>query len=114
MLWPWGVVEDLELVDVDHQDADAVLGAAAPGEQRAELVEVAAVRQARERVGRGPGLGLAMGVGPGEGGRCLDGGAGKDPLADFGHGSAVRRETTIAPTTPAVVVSGAASVCLRP
>ena len=34
--------------------------------------------------------------------------------AESGHASAVRRETTIAPTTPLLVVSGAAIVCLRP
>ena len=44
---PESVVEDLEAVDVDHQHADHVVRAPAPGEQAAELVEVAAVRAGR-------------------------------------------------------------------
>ncbi len=69
---PVGVVQQLEPVDVDHEDADRVLRPPPPGEQRAELVEVAPVREPRERIGRGARLGLAMRVGPRERGRCLD------------------------------------------
>src|SRR4029079_5469675 len=49
------VVEALELVDVDHQHANGVLGPAAPGEQRAEPIEVASVRE--------PGQGVRGGAG---------------------------------------------------
>ena len=73
------VVEDLELVDVDHQDADRVARAAAPGEQAAELVEVAPVRQAGQGVGRGLRLGGAMRVGTRQRRRRLDGGAVEQP-----------------------------------
>src|SRR4029079_8427314 len=54
------VVEPLEPVDVDHQDADRVLGSTATGQQGAELVEVAAVRQAGQRIRGRPSLGLAV------------------------------------------------------
>ena len=40
---PIRVVEDLEPVDVDHQDADGVVGPPAASQQGAELVEVATV-----------------------------------------------------------------------
>ncbi len=73
-----GVVEDLELVDVDHEDPDGVAGAPALGEQRHELLEVAAVGQPGQGVGRGLGLGGPVRVGPGERRGCLDGGAGQD------------------------------------
>jgi hypothetical protein len=58
------VVEELEPIDVDHEHADAVLCASALGQQPAELVEVASVRQAGEGVGRGLDLGRAMRAGP--------------------------------------------------
>ena len=73
------VVEHLELVDVDHQDADRVARPAAAGEQAAELVEVAAVRQAGQRVGRGLRLGRPVRVGPRQRRRRLDRGAAEDP-----------------------------------
>src|SRR5438445_1010147 len=57
------VVEVLELVDVDHQDADRVLGPATPCEERAELVEIATVREPGQAVRGRAGLGLAMRVG---------------------------------------------------
>ena len=41
------VVEDLEVVDVDHQDAEAVVGAPARLLHAQHLVEVAPVGQAR-------------------------------------------------------------------
>ena len=54
------VVEDLEPVDVDHEDADGVARPPAAGEKAAELVEVAAVREAGQRIGRGARLGVAL------------------------------------------------------
>ena len=51
------VVEDLELVDVDHQHADRVARAPTSGEQTAELVEVASVREAGQGIGRSLDLG---------------------------------------------------------
>ena len=74
-----GVVEDLEAVDVDHQHADRVLGTTAPGQQAAELVEVAPVGQPGQGVGRGLHLGCPMRPGTRQGGRGLEGGAGQQP-----------------------------------
>ena len=73
------VVEDLELVDVDHQHADRVARPAATREQAAELVEVASVRQAGQGVGRGLCLGGQVRVGTGQRRRGLDGRAGEQP-----------------------------------
>src|SRR4029079_10800430 len=56
------VVEALELVDVDHQDANGVLGPATPGEQGAELVEIAPIREPGQGVRGRAGLGLAVRV----------------------------------------------------
>ena len=69
-----GVVEDLELVDVDHEDPDGVPRAPALGEQRDELLEVAAVRQPGQGIGRGLGLGGPVRVRAGKRGRCLGSG----------------------------------------
>ena len=79
-LVPVAIVEALELVDVDHQDADGILRPATAGEERAELVEVTPVREPGECVGRGAGFGLAMRVHPGEGGRRLDRSAGQQAM----------------------------------
>ena len=65
------VVEDLELVDVDHQHADRVIGAPTAREQAAELVEVAPVRQAGQGVGRCLRLGRPLGIGARQRRRCL-------------------------------------------
>ena len=74
-----GVVEQLEMVDVDHQHADGVARPPAPGQQPAELVEVAAVRQAGQRIGRGAGLRVTMRVGARQRGRGLVGGSAEQP-----------------------------------
>ena len=77
---PERVVELLEAVDVDHQDADPVLGPAPLGEQPEVLVEVAAVGQAGQRVGRGAGLGLAQRVDARQRRRRLGRGRLEDPV----------------------------------
>ena len=66
------VVDPLEVVDVDHQDADRVVDPATAGEQGAELVEVAPVRQTGQGIGRGPDLGASIRLDPVERGRRLD------------------------------------------
>ena len=78
--WPWVSLRTLNLSMSTIRTPTPSSARRRPGEQRAELVEVAPVRQAGQGVGRGAGLGLAMRVGPGESGRCLDRGAGEDPL----------------------------------
>ena len=62
------VVEDLELVDIHHQDADRIPGTAPLGHQAHVLVEVAAIGQAGQRIGRRLDLHGPMRVGPGQGG----------------------------------------------
>ena len=109
------VVEHLEPVDVDHQHADAVLGPPAPGEEGAELVEVAPVREAGQAVRRGAGLRLTMRVGPRQGGRRLDRRADEEPLGGRRPGAGgPARDQTSAPIIPSSLVSGATSVCRRP
>ena len=80
------VVEPLEVIDVDHQDPDGVLRSAAAGEQPAELVEVAPVREAGQGVGGGSRLGRAMRVDPGQRRRRLEGGAAEEPARGGGPG----------------------------
>ena len=73
------VVEQLEPVDVDHQDADRVTRPPALGEQADELVEVTPVRESGQRVRGCARLGVAVRVHPGERGRRLDRRATEDP-----------------------------------
>ena len=73
------VVERLEVVDVDHHHADRVVRAPPVGEQAAELVEVATVRQAREGIGRRARLGRTMRICPTERGRGLGRGVPEHP-----------------------------------
>ena len=110
------VVERLELVDVDHQDADRVVGAPAARQQPAELVEVAPVRQPGQGVGRGLGLGGAMRVRPRQRRRRLDGGAVEEPPASSRTTAPRdRRDRTIAPIDASSADrSGAASVLVSP
>ena len=89
---PKRVVELLEPVDVDHQHAHPVFGAPAAGEEDHVLVEVAAVWQARERVGGRAGLGVAQRVDPGERGGCLDRCGLQDPVRAGGPGARPARQ----------------------
>ena len=73
------VVEVLEPVDIDHEDADRVVGSAAPSQQPAELVEVAPVRQPGQGIDRGMDLRGAMRVRPRQRRRRLAGGAVEQP-----------------------------------
>ena len=84
-------LSSLELVDVDHQHADRVAGSTALRQQADVLVEVAPVRQAGQRVGRGTELRLAMRVGAGERRRRLDGRIVEDAPRRHGPRSAPAR-----------------------
>ena len=108
------VVEHLELVDVDHQDADRVAGPAALREQADVLVEVAPVRQPGQGVGRGAELRLAVRVGAGQRRRGLARRRRRGCAASPPATVRARRERTIAPMTPRSTSSGAASGSARP
>ena len=112
---PERVVELLEPVDVDHEHAHAVLGAASLGEQPDVLVEVAAVREPGEGIGRRPGLGLAQRVDAGEGRGRLDGGGLEDPAGGRRPRDAGPRvDRTIAPSIRPLTRSGAATTLDSP
>ena len=111
---PVAVVEALEVVDVDHEDAERVIGPPAAGEEAAELVEVAAVRQAGQGVGRRSRLRRPVRIGAVERRRGLDRRAGQDALGGRRPRIGVRRDRTMAPITPVPVTSGAARVWVRP
>ena len=72
--WPCVSLRTLNLSMSTMRIADRVVRAPALGEQRHELVEVAAVGQPGQRIGRGLRLGGPVRVGAGKGGRCLGGG----------------------------------------
>ena len=82
------IVEDLEVVDVDHEDAQAVVGATARPLHVQGFVEVAAVGQAGQRVDLGATLGGLEGIGAGEGRGHLDGGPAQEPTVALAPGPA--------------------------
>ena len=88
------VVEDLEVVDVDHQDAQAVVGAAARPLHAQGLVEVAAVRQPGQHVDLGAPLGGLERIGARERRGHLAGGPGEQATVALAPGapSAARQQ----------------------
>ena len=82
MAWPNRSLTFLKWSMSIMRTPERVVGPPAPGEQAAELVEVAPVRQAGQRVGRGARLGRPMRVGALERRRGLDRGPGQDPRGD--------------------------------
>jgi hypothetical protein len=68
------------VVDVDHQDPERVFDATTRPHDGDQLVEVAAVRQAGQRVDVRTGLGLLVRIGPREGRGDLAGGPVQSPF----------------------------------